>query len=498
MEGLNNELNSSTTENGARGYRSTNSPLVDFNFKVSSYRNMSENEIIGDFSKILDDKDTRSYALKFLFYIRDIRGGLGERRLFKVILNHIVRNESLMDFSQIMPLIAEYGRFDDLYILLDSDKGDFVKPLLKYIDKKLKEDIKSLNENKSVSLLAKWLPSENASSERTKKYAKIIRKHCYGNNAKAYRQILSQLRNHIDVVEKKMSANKWNEIKYEGVPSKANLIYKDAFLEHDEERRNDYLQKVEDGKAKINSSALFPHEIIAKYSYKSGVDSTFEELWKALPNYVAEDSSTIVVADGSGSMYGARSGKVDAIHVAMALAIYFSERCKGAYKDKFITFSENPRLINLSHQTCLRAKIEKAYSCNEVANTNIKKVFDLLLKTAVANEISQEEIPNILIISDMEFDEGTCCRSEEDANKLIDEISDKWAQSGYRLPRLSYWNVASRTQTIPQIKNQNGLSLISGFSPTVLKSVLSDKNNPLEQLLDILSGERYDKVPLIQ
>ena len=261
---------------------------------------------------------------------------------------------------------------------------------------------------KSISLISKWLPSENSSSAKTRQMAmKII--HALNVRPPQYRKMLSALRKYIDVTERKMSANRWEEIKYEAVPSRANLNYNSAFLRHDEQRRREYLGKLEKGETKINASVLFPHDIVHKYkkgdyglNFASRSDPALEAMWKALPNTVKDGEGTIVVADGSGSM-SAHVGntQVSAWEVAHALAIYFSERLTGPYKDQYITFSENPQLVRLGGCGTLVSKISTALRHCEVANTNIEAVFDLILSTAVRNHLTQNELPkNILIISD--------------------------------------------------------------------------------------------------
>lgn len=366
--------------------------------------------------------------------------------------------------------------------------------------------------NNNISLIAKWMCSENTSSEQTKRYAQILRKGL-GLSSKDYRKMLSSLRAYIDVVERKMSAKQWENIKYEAVPSRANLIYNNAFLRNDEERRREYLGKLEKGETKINAGTLFPHDIVHKYSdcgWSSRLkakDATVEALWKALPDMVKGCGNTIVVADGSGSMtvnVGGNSG-VTALEVANALAIYFAEHSSGDFKDKYITFSENPQLVDFSKCNSLHDKLKTALAHSECANTNIEKVFDLILTTAIKGHMTQEEIPqNVLIISDQEFD--SCATSGKSNsgysywgrirpdNRLFEVIKQKFTKAGYSLPRLIFWNVYSRTATIPVKENDLGVALVSGFSVNVCKMVMSNKLDPYECLVETLMDERYDAV----
>jgi len=495
-ETLGNELNFATTENGALGYRTTGKELLDLNFSVASLREANPADIVKRFSKaFFEDKIT---AMKWLFFARDIRdSGLGERRLFRVIIEHLA-TENPEYIAPLLGMIPEYGRFDDLWCLLDTKLADNV---ISIVVKQLAQDTSDMLDGKSISLLAKWLPSANASSATTKHYAKkLYRK--MGISEKEYRIGLSALRRYLDVVECKMSDKSWSEIDYAAVPSRANLLYNKAFLRNDEERRREFLESLSKGETKINAGTLFPHDIVHKYTSGSWhsvneFDATLEELWRALPDAVDSFDNTIVVADGSGSMTTRIGDSVTALDVANALAIYFAERSSGAFKDQYITFSERPQLVNLGNGKGLREKLQIALSYNEVANTNIEAVFDLILTTAVREHMRQEDLPNnILIISDMEFD--SCVTSGESRDKpdsrLFSVIQKRYEEAGYRIPRLVFWNVNSRTGTIPVTENDLGVALVSGFSTNIAKMVMSNQTEPYECLLEILNSERYSPI----
>lgn len=488
---LNNEFNVSVTENGAIGYRTSGKELLDLNFAVASLRNMTDAEVAKRFKKAFcEDK---VLAMKWLFFARDARQGLGERRLFRVVLKDLVESNPEM-VVPVINLIPEYGRYDDLWCLLDNKETADV--ICKMVENQLSEDLKNMKAKKSISLLAKWLPSINASSAETKRHGKQIAK-AIGATEREYRKVLSMFRKYLDVVEVKMSAKNWSEIKYDTVPSRANLVYNSAFLRNDEERRRDYLSKLEKGEAKINASVLYPHDIVHKYCDGWRLlkkDAAIEAMWKALPDTVQGCGNTIVVADGSGSMTCTVGGtKITALEVANALAIYFAEHSSGEFKDKYITFSERPQLVDFSNATSLYGKIQIALRHCEVASTNIEKVFDLILTTAVNNKMHQEDIPkNILIISDMEFNAATYTYRGNNVNKkLFDVIAKKYADAGYQLPRLVFWNVNSRTGTIPVKENELGVALVSGFSVNIAKMVMSGKLDPYECLIETLNSERY-------
>ena len=355
-----------------------------------------------------------------------------------------------------------------------------------------------------ISLLAKWMPSNNTSNKKSVRTANMLAKE-FGISPRQYRKMLVSLRAYLNVVEVDISHNNWNKVNYSAVPSKANLLYKDAFMRHDEERRKKYLEALQKGETKINSSVLFPHDIVNKYmeytrwklQVKSKEDITLEEMWKGLPDYMNNEGDTIIVADGSWSMTGTVDFKsnVRALDVANSLAIYFSEKTSGQFKDNYITFSMAPQLVDLSPCKSLREKIELALKYDEMANTNIEAVFDLILQTAINKHMTQDDLPaNILILSDMEFD--TCARLNcgYPDKKLFVAISEKYRANGYKLPRLVFWNINSRTGTIPVKENDLGVALVSGFSPAVVNMVLSGELDPYKCLIEQLDTERYQPV----
>jgi len=500
MQGvLQEEANVSVTENGALGYRTTGKALVDMNFAVASMRNMDEEQIVNKFIKVF--YEDKRLAVKWLFYASDVREGLGERRLFRILLRYLAQNHAEIA-KAVLQLVPEYNRWDNLWCLLDTELAEEVTAI---VEKQLQEDMANCLENKNISLLAKWMPSVNASCAETKQYARILMQALDMSNAE-YRKVLAKLRAHLKVIEVSMSKGQWEEIVYEHVPSRANLLYKEAFLRHDKERREHYLESLKKGEATIHSQVLFPQDIVHKYyegwgysrRLRGEADTTLEELWKALPDYVQGDGKTLCVVDGSGSMTRVvGSTGVSCLQVAHALGIYFAERCCKELKDKYITFSMRPQFVDLSRGKNLREKLEIASAYTEVANTNIEAVFTLLLQTAVKAHLKQSEMPeNILILSDMEFD--SCTRFGGDNvrpdDRLFATIAKRYAQYGYKLPRLVFWNIAGRTGTIPVKENALGVALVSGFSPAAMKLVLSNSTDPFVCLLEELNSERYAAV----
>lgn len=500
-----NEMPEKTiTENGAVMHKTSGKKLLDLNFAVSSLRSASENTIIETFSNAFYENS--KLAVKWLFYLRDVRGGMGERRSFRVCMDWLAKFHPEYA-AKVVKLIPEYGRWDDLIALISNE--NIGKDVLDIIFQQLEDDNKNAAAGKNISLLAKWMPSITTSSPKTVALAKSVASKL-GMSDRSYRKMLSKLRKHLDVVECKMSSKEWFAINYEHVPSMANLKYKDAFLKNDEARRRKYLETLKTGEAKINSSACFPYDIVSKYGrfyYGMQPDTALEAMWDSLPDYVKgnDDGSTIVVADGSGSMMScvSSSSNVTALDVANSLAIYFAEHLSGPFKDKYITFSMSPQYVDMTRCSSLAEKLSVAYRHSECANTNVEAVFDLLLNTAVSNKLKQSDLPsNVLVVSDMEFD--SCAYSNSKSSRyygysncdatLFDAIADKWHKAGYEMPRLVFWNVCSRTNGIPLRENDFGVALVSGFSPAIAKMVFSSKNDPFEALLDALNVERYEPV----
>ena len=497
MKKLENELNTCITENGALTYKTSGKSLLDMNFQISSMRNKSEHDIAAKFSEAFIENP--ELAMRWLFYVRDIRGGVGERRLFRICFEWLTKTKLSIPFIHLVP---KFGRWDDLWNIESFNTCvEYRNNVVKFVAMQLSEDVDNMNKKEPVSLCAKWMPSVNSKSNDVRTKAKIFA-NALGVNQKEYRKTLSQLRAYTDVVERKMSAKSWDTINYETVPSRANLIYNNAFLKNDEERRRDFLSQLSNGEVKINSATLFPHDIVNKYTYNYNIyDDALEGMWRNLPDFVNGCGNTIVVADGSGSMTARplRNSTVSALDVANALAIYFAERSSGQFADKYITFSSRPQLVDLSNGNSLREKIIIAKRHNEVSNTNIHAVFNLILNTAINNNMSQNDMPNnILILSDMQFDACATCDSSYSAKrptkKLFEEIEEQYRIAGYKIPRMVFWNIMSPNASVPVIENELGVALVSGFSPSVVKMVMSAKTDPYECLIEALMDSRYDEV----
>lgn len=495
MERLHTTLNDrkAVTENGAMGYETSKSALVDLNFAVASLRNATEEKIIRQF--ILAFHEDRVLAMKWLFFLRDVRGGLGERRTFRIIIRYLATAQTDM-MTALVELMAEYGRYDDLLVLLNTPVENQV---LSHIAMQLKEDVIHMENHENVSLCAKWMPGNNTSSEESKRLAAKLQK-SMNLTAKQYRKMLARLRAYLKVTEVYMSANQWEEIAYSAVPSKANVLYRNAFLAHDKVRREAFLAAVERKEAAIHADVLMPHDIVTRYTTRNGwrmelnaVDATLEALWKNLPDAVKGAENVLCVVDGSGSMtIPVGNSGTTALHVSNALGIYFAERMKGAYHNKFITFSATPKYVDLSRCRNLREKLELAFSNNDCTNTNLEATFDLILETAIRNRLKQSQLPRtVLVISDMEFDQAMYGKNTD---TLFDTISKKFERYGYKLPKLVFWNVNSRTGVIPVRENELGVGLVSGFSVNICQMVLSNELSAYKALVKTLNSPRYQVI----
>ena len=477
LEFLKREANKTYTENGAVTYRSTGRDCLDLFATIGALRRESEQEITARFLRAYaEDPDL---AMKILFYGRDVRGGLGERRVFRILLRWLAvsKPESVV---RNLPYVAEYGRWDDVLVLLDTPCRAEALALLK---QQFDADLAALSSDGDVSLLGKWLPSVNASNDETIRAAKQIA-NAFGLSDRDYRKTLTKLRAQIRILENNLRERDYT-FDYSKQPSKAMFKYRKAFLRNDAERYGAFMQRVSTGEVKLNTGALYPYEIIEKaYHCDDAERLSLDATWRALADYT-QDENALVVADGSGSMYW--GGKPMPAAVAQSLAIYFAEHNRGAFRNHFITFSMNPRLVEIKG----RDIVDKARYCetfNECANTNIQKVFELVLNAAVRNRVPQKDLPSTLyIISDMEFDScaaGASLTNFEYAAKLF-------RQAGYRLPNVVFWNVSSRNQQQPITTNEQGVALVSGCSPRIFSMVMEGSLDPFTFMLSVIDTERY-------
>ena len=416
--------------------------------------------------------------MKTLFYARDIRGGLGERRVFKVILTWLAANEPA-SLRRNLPYVAEYGRWDDLLVLLDTPmRGDAVALLRK----QFQADMAALEKSEAVSLLGKWLPSVNAHNADAVRQAKQLAR-AFGMTEAQYRKALSALRQSIRIIENNLREMDYT-FDYAQQPSRAMFKYRKAFLRHDGQRYCAFMGRVSRGEVELHTGALMPYDIVeATYNATEAERASLNATWNALEDFTG-DENALVVADGSGSMY---SGRPVAAAVAQSLAIYFAQRNKGAFHNHFITFSTNPQLVEIKGADIVE-QVRYCRTFNEVATTNIQRVFELILSAAVRNHLPQKELPSTLyIVSDMEF--NWCTRDASMTN--FDYAKALYRQHGYRLPRVVFWNVQSRNCQQPVSMNEQGVALVSGCTPRIFSQVMSGEMDPMSNMLSVLGAERY-------
>lgn len=479
IEAFEEEANNTTvTQNGAKALKSSNCPLVDLFSVISSSRS---NPGIVEAFKLAYFKDPES-AIRILFNSRDIREGQGERTVFRNLLHILATIEPVLA-SKLISFVPEFGRWDDLWELFDTDVKDSV---LNFASAQLQKDIESDN----PSLLAKWMPSCNASSKETKSQAKHFMKYL-GMKEKEYRQSLSKLRSKLEVVEQKICAKNFKDIEYSKLPSRAGLVHRKTFLNHDSKRYYEFMCSLNVLECKINASTLYPYDVVNQIlgNHEDDFSNLYEAMWRNLPDHFeGKTFNGLVVADVSGSMTVNNNLPLS---VSISLAMYISEKNDNGWKNKFITFSENPTMQTITGESI----VEKVHNLNEADwgyNTDLMAVFELILDVAKNNSINAKDMPETLIIvSDMEFD--MACKSNKRTN--FQQIEKKYAKSGYKRPKLVFWNVNASGGKMPVKFDENGTCLVSGCSPSVLKAILAQEDyNPESIMNETIMNERYDVV----
>lgn len=465
------------TENGADTFNTSDSKLLDFFAMIGGERNEDPIRYMRQFEAAYYENP--ELAMKCLFYVRDVRGGLGERKIFRNIFTHMAITSSSSAEKNLCH-VAEYGRWDDLLPLLDTP---IEKAVIEIINRQLTQDILHAMQGKPISLLAKWLPSENASNADTKRYARLI---AAGLNMtpRHYRKVLADLRADIKIVETKLTKKQY-DFDYSVVPSRAMLKYKAAFRRNDWDRFDSYMTAVSEGKEKLNTAALEPYDIVHKFasgwnyrelSYQEEQD--LDTIWRNLPDYTTGENA-MVMLDGSGSMYGIPH------EVGTSLAIYFAERNEGPFKGYFMTFSHRPQLVHIEGNT-IGDKIRHVAKYDECANTNISAAFELLLNTARRSRACAEDMPKKLyIISDMEFD--YCVNGMTN----FEHWQNEFQKAGFELPQIVFWNVHSMQDNLPVRSTEHNTILVSGSSASTFKMVMTGDVNPYNYMLSVLNSERY-------
>ena len=467
------------------------SSLLDLFAMGAAYRTRSDEDCIFLFKKAFDEDEV--HALKCLFYLRDVRGGQGERRFFRVVTRWLADHQTEA-MRRNLEFVPEFGRWDDLYEFIGTKLEENAFELMR---KQLMLDVQC----KTPSLLAKWLKSENTSSSKSRELANKTRQALHMNH-KEYRKTLSVLRERIKVLERLMSENRWDEIEFDKIPSKAGLVYRNAFARRDMIKAK-YEHFVKDEKTTVNAGTLYPYEIVAKaynltnagYYYwnrKTDIDpverAAINKYWANLKDYFNGCTlDALCMIDTSGSMWGSEASAP--INVAISIGLYAAERARGPFAGHYISFSSRPQLIETAGIDFVD-KVQRIYSTNLCENTNIEAAFDMVLRTAINNHCTQADLPkSIIVVSDMEFDAQRGYYGSRNGT-LMENIERKWNQAGYKMPNLVYWCVQARQNNIPMTV-KNGVSYISGFSPVLFEQVMKGKT-AFDLMMDKLDSSRYE------
>lgn len=452
------------TENGMVTNSTSLNACVDLFFNIGASRGQDKDRLIQNFSKAFVEDSTR--ALKILFWARDIRGGAGERQIFKDVLVYLVANYKEA-VSRNLKHISEYGRWDDLLVFVGTG-----------IENEAFSVIQTAIKEKN-SLAAKWMPRKGPVAEKLRAYLQM--------SPKQYRKTLVTLTN---VVETKMCAKDWNKIEFNKVPSVASARYQTAFNRNANEKYSLYIKSLAKGETTINAGAVYPYDVIT--SLRNGDSAVANEQWKALPNWMEGSNDMILpIVDVSGSMSTSAGGNktVTCMDVAVSLGLYISERNKGAFKDAFITFSEQPELQVLSGT--LKERYTQMISSEWGMSTDLEATFMLILNQATRHKLAESEMPRkILILSDMEFNEAI------DSNESpIEMIRSQYEKSGYKMPQIIFWNIQSRNGGVPVAFDTEGNALVSGFSPAIMKSLINGEIESPQQIMDAtIMSDRYSQI----
>lgn len=512
-DALRGGANMTRTENGAATHSTAGSNVLDLFASGGAWRSRSEEDIAKAVELAFCEDPL--LTLRCLFYLRDARGGQGERRTFRVALQHLAKYHA-REFHKVLNLVAYFGRWDDLL-------GVSHIPLVSsFLKSTLENDLKA----EKPTLLAKWLPTENTTSEATRHLARRLIK-SWGWKTKFYKRSLVALRAKLNVLEPLLCAKRWSEINYEHVPSRASLKYRKAFKKQDEARYTEYIAAVKKGEKKIHASTLYPYDLVSLVRHAAAIDETIEAQWNALPNYLDKPTNALVMCDTSGSMENCTLGsktKTQPMDVSLSLALYIAERNQGPFHNLYMTFSGAPQIVAVGGNS-LFEKVRKFEPI--VANTNLMAAFREILNYAKHSGATQDQIPQMLIvISDMEFDSATHFNSpsvygygntawgtygthgqqrvapQPGETTNFQQAKIEFEAAGYKLPTVVFWNVASRNDQQPVRMHDTGAILVSGASPSILKYVLNPDSEmpkaptPIELMLQVLTSERYSIINL--
>ncbi len=464
---------SARTTNGMRARASTASACVDLFFKIGASRGK---DITKDF--VAAYAENREVALRIAQWVRDVRGGAGEREIFRQILTYLDKHNPT-DAALLLMKVPEIGRWDDIFVVKNKDNRHKALSMLG-------DALRAKN-----GLAAKWTPRKGEVAVEIRNF--------FGMSPKFYRKSLVEL---TKVVEQDMCAQKWDAINFSHVPSLAHSRYKKAFFRNTQEYAKYVAELTKDPKdrtvnVKINAGAVYPYDVLKGLigSYRSNYNATelgaLQAQWDAMENFIG-DANVLPLVDVSGSMScpaGGRNSqsKTTCMDVAVSLGLYVADKNKGKFKDTFLTFSGTPELLHLKGN--IVQKVNQMVSSNWGMNTDLVKAMDKILKTAIQGGVPQEEMPEMLLImSDMQFDQ--CARFDDSAMKMI---ARKFEAAGYELPKIVFWNL-NAADNVPVKYDASNVALISGFSPQIMVSVLggdTEKFTPEAIMMKAVGIDRY-------
>lgn len=471
-----NSTNLTRTTNGMTANKSSFNACVDLFAKIGSARGT---DLTGDFTKAF--RENQDVAVRILQWARDVRGGAGERDTPRALMVSLLKAGHLDVVERLISKIPVVGRWDDLFVLIGQSEK---------IDATIAETVaQALNEKNG--LCAKWMPREG------KKYSRFFMNR-FELTERQYRKLIVGLSN---TVEQKMCAGDWESIEFGKIPSLAAKNYQKAFNRHTPELYQNYIDGLATGETKINAGAIFPYDVIRGLN---GIKGVADAQWKALPDYMEGSNENILpIIDVSSSMESRASANLSCMDVAISLGMYVAERMEGPFKDKFITFDDNPRLIDLSGCKTLQERYNMTKNAPWGGSTNLEKTFQLILSAAIKDRIPADQMPTKIIIwSDMQFNQAVGQRwgstgkldwSNQSAFTMIDNL---YAAAGYKRPEIIFWIVDASYGNLPVSFGAGGTAMLSGFSPAIMKAVLAAKEvpeiTPLSMMLDAVGIERYD------
>lgn len=468
------------TENGALTLESSGNKFTDGVFLLPAMRG-KRTEAVKLFREILTDNP--KMALRLYLWLRDVRGGIGERELFRNFTD-VISEMAPEILVRLVPYFPEYGRWDDVSRLVLSDVPQVAQAAAAVIKTQLALDMAAIGEKKPFSLMAKWLPSENTSSKRTVSAAKKLRV-MLGLSAKEYRLMLSNMRKNLNILERNLSLKLYSNINFETVPSKAIKKYKKAFKARVGDTYEAYLKAVESGKAKINASTLVPPDLLSWGSRGfEKLDKSDIAQWAALPNYFDGNKEDILVMpDLSGSMYSGATPSTPPIAVSVALAAYCAQRNNGLFKGVAIGFGSDPAIIKVPAD--INDAIESIMKSDVGYSTDLGKALNVVL--GMCRAFPDQAPSKLLVVSDMEFNPAYL------GNKTnYESIKEIARVAGIKLPQIVFWNVNGRTGNMPVKFDQVGVAMVGGYNPSLLKTLLSVTDlTPIGVATELLMQPRY-------